>query len=294
MNDINASSLFHYTRSYESLIRILKKGLRMSFAFEEFSPQIISNFKYPYIPPSSDQEYRNTGIAIPMISFCDIPITRSVAHINKYGKYMIGLDKKHTSEIYNLTLNPVIYINSENLNNVFNDISFIYGESVRKISDCVVECRNENDLEIFYKKTDPILDRIFNCRFIIGFVKPYSSEKNKSCYYDEREWRAIRPGHCFSDDESNWEVGIKLEDYERNKEKMNRSLEKSNDNFMRFSNIFSQVINHIVVNSEEEIPKIIETIMRSKTIFGTKDFTKEDKLLLVSKVTSFERIEKDY
>ena len=92
LNNINASSLFHFTRRFDTLQSIVKNGLRYSYAYEKYSPEVMS-----IIGQNSALEglkENDNGVAIPMISFCDIPITRASVHMDKYGEYAIGFDKK--------------------------------------------------------------------------------------------------------------------------------------------------------------------------------------------------------
>ena len=114
-NNINASSLFHFTKKKETLKSILSNGLRFSYAFESISPQITANINYPSNPSIVEELYKDTGVAIPMMSFCDIPITRTSSHMDHYGKYMIGFAKKLLTELYKPIINPVLYIHSGNL-----------------------------------------------------------------------------------------------------------------------------------------------------------------------------------
>ena len=53
----HTSTLFHYTKTANTLLSILKEGFRFSYCLEEYL--------------LLKQEY----IGVPMISFCDIPIT---------------------------------------------------------------------------------------------------------------------------------------------------------------------------------------------------------------------------
>lgn len=53
----HTSTLFHYTKSVTTLLTILKEGLRFTYCLE----------KYPLVPVRE--------IGIPIISFCDIPIS---------------------------------------------------------------------------------------------------------------------------------------------------------------------------------------------------------------------------
>ena len=144
-NKINASSLFHFTRKFDTLQSIVRNGLRFSYAFERFSPNIIANFNYPSNPQLVLSTYKNAGVAIPMISFCDIPITRTAEHIGKYGQYMIGLDKEFIIDTYNEIINPVLYIHSNNLGDAFDEISNVYAEAHNKQIEQVLDYSDKKE-----------------------------------------------------------------------------------------------------------------------------------------------------
>lgn len=59
MNNSHSDTLFHYTKQLDSLISILKEGLRVSYSGEQITEDIF--------------------IGIPMVSFCDIPVQLSVS-----------------------------------------------------------------------------------------------------------------------------------------------------------------------------------------------------------------------
>jgi len=50
--------------------------------------------------------------AIPMVCFCDIPLSQLVSHIDTYGKYGLGMSKEWGIK---KGLNPVIYFNKNSL-----------------------------------------------------------------------------------------------------------------------------------------------------------------------------------
>ena len=131
-NTINASSLFHFTKELETLKKIISNGLRFSYAFESMPPQITANINYPTSSECVDRLYKNAGVAIPMISFCDIPITRATVHMEKYGNYMIGFDKAFMIDRYESIINPVLYVHSNNLNEAFIELSSIYADTVKQ------------------------------------------------------------------------------------------------------------------------------------------------------------------
>ena len=96
MNRVNSSSLFHFTQKLDTLKKIIKNGLRYSFAYEQYPSSIVQSYLSPFEDINDDLKMAN-GVAIPMISFCDIPITRASEHIDRYGHYMIGLNKNNFS-----------------------------------------------------------------------------------------------------------------------------------------------------------------------------------------------------
>ena len=48
MNNINASSLFHFTKKFDTLKLIIKNGLRYSYAYEKYPKEIISAYLNPF------------------------------------------------------------------------------------------------------------------------------------------------------------------------------------------------------------------------------------------------------
>ena len=86
----HTDTLFHYTQKEDTLISILKDGFKFSYSKEDIIHDVF--------------------LAIPMISFCDIPLSISSEHSKKYGKYAIGLSKKNLIRDYPEYLNPVNYI----------------------------------------------------------------------------------------------------------------------------------------------------------------------------------------
>lgn len=297
-NKINSFSLCHFTKKFDALQNIVRNGIRFSFAFEKLSPEIIANFEFPSNPQLISHIYENAGVAIPMVSFCDIPITRAADHITKYGQYMIGLDKDVIIDLYNEIINPVFYIHSDNLYQAIDDISNVYAETTNQQIQRILSIGNhvtiptQQEVEEFVRKF-PFFDRKINTRFIIGISKSCYSDDRKWCYYDEREWRAFWPDGIS--EVANWKWGITYEDYLSNRNDWNKDLTSDKTNYITIPNGYLHSgITHIVVKNDAQIPKMIDLIMRSKTIFGQSNVSQKDRLILVSKITSLERIAKDY
>ncbi|WP_319480971.1 abortive infection system antitoxin AbiGi family protein [uncultured Draconibacterium sp.] len=80
--------VFHYTKRYDWLQKILKTGFAPSYCYERIS----------------DSEF-----FIPMISFCNIPL-KDVDNYMRYGKYGIGMSMEWA--VRN-NISPVIYIHDQ-------------------------------------------------------------------------------------------------------------------------------------------------------------------------------------
>ena len=71
---VSSNTLFHFTRDYDTLTKILK-GM-------SFWPRYCQEFGW------------NSGFAVPMTCFCDIPLSQIKNHIDTYGSYGIGMSKE--------------------------------------------------------------------------------------------------------------------------------------------------------------------------------------------------------
>lgn len=80
MDSVRTSSLFHYT-DYLSLTKIIQTGLIPNYCSEDITYK------------NEAGESLGEIIGIPMVSFCDIPLSRIKEFSNRYGEYAIGLKK---------------------------------------------------------------------------------------------------------------------------------------------------------------------------------------------------------
>jgi hypothetical protein len=87
-------SLFHFTNALQTLCRILEDGFWPRYCHE-------------YIGwVATDPEF----IAIPVVCFCDIPLSRLTEHTAFYGNFGIGMTQEWG---LNSGLNPVFYISKD-------------------------------------------------------------------------------------------------------------------------------------------------------------------------------------
>lgn len=278
MNPINASSLLHFTDNMDNLKGILRNGFRFSYCCEDVSYTINMNERHPenasFFRPSLSS---NNHIAIPMICFCDIPLTRAKVHSKKYGKFIVGVDKDMALTVFGDNINPVMYRTSQTINLALNDLSVIKA-NIDNVNGCYNYKRSLNQL--------------------IGNTKPYS-DGDDYCYYDEREWRILIP---YDYDESiKWYWNLSKEDFSKKKGEFNKILHESQCAYRGFitdiddEKSFMKFITHIIVEAEENIPELVDFILDEKQmLFGYPKLSKRLRNFLVSRITSFERIEKDY
>lgn len=162
------TSIFHYTRERDTLLKILRNGLIPNYCKEEFS---------------------NETIAFPMLSFCDIPLSQTGEHTRRYGRYAIGLKKGYA--ISN-GINPILYVHSDALRLV--PLYLMYYENRQKeLTDKLV---NELDQNARNLKKEEIEEKIGICveggmlrkfnHILFGYIKPYTGEYQgqKQCNYE--------------------------------------------------------------------------------------------------------------
>ena len=259
---ISSNTLFHFTDEIGNVINILKEGFKPHFCLEDL------NFVLPD-EPTGDLEH-----AIPMVCFCDVPLSQSKTHREIYGNYGIGLSKEWGEQN---NISPVLYA---------------YQESA--ITDTImrmwIEVSNFKTLGGQQDADDPV-NRFYD--YIYGvycFTKPYKGKKwmNKDKdyskepvrFYDDREWRFVPMR------EDRFEYGLSKKEFlnisERNK--YNRELWKQTVLCFEPSDV-----RYIIVSNADEIVRIITETEKIMDGYNQADIT-----LLSSKVISAEQIDEDF
>lgn len=317
MNPISSSSLFHFTTSLETLFKILTNGFRYSYAFERFSSKLLNDRIYDgVLEINQTSSLENCGIAIPMVSFCDIPITRTLPHAERYGKYFIGFNKGLLSHMLNPVFNPVIYGISSNLSDAISFFSksrklsnqrlqYLFNASRSKLEiiskDIDLSSISYNELlekmptEIMSEFDTGINGRFFS-DFLLALYKPVNGMDaygNECCFYDEREWRAVIMNGVH--EYMPWHIGCSASEYLKHKDSWNDILTKHSDAYITLPPNILRHISHIGVKFEDEVEFIADFIMNdTDVLFGYNEVSDAIRLELISKITSFERIENNY
>jgi len=144
MARISSTTLFNFTDNIDYLIDNLENGFYCCNTYE----------KLPL---------KNNGYRVPMVCFCDIPLSLIKEHFDWYGKFGIGINRSYARS---LGVNPVWYITSEN-----------------RLINSLINTKKMSEYE--RKHLLPYLKQF------MGF-QTYNNDKLKNKkFYDEREWRYI-------------------------------------------------------------------------------------------------------
>ena len=242
---ISANTLFHFTRDYGTLVKILQSKLFPRLCLEE---KIVSQLPMK--------------LAIPMVCFCDIPLSQISNHASKYGHYAIGIRKDWAMQ---QGVTPVLYVHDNSLipQTIFTEI--------RELSTKITT------------EKDKSLSKMMRYLDTICMMKPYSVINEQTGvevrYYDEREWRYVPPRK--SDDQFCY-----LIEEHYNKEDTRKSIDRENEEYG--VTFHPDVINYLIVDKESEVLRFKQVIENIKG-----DFSHSSVELLTTRIISMERIRDD-
>ena len=285
----NSNSLFHYTGAYDNLCGILRNGFKPNYCKE-----VLLN---------------GSIIGLPMVSFCDIPITRA-NDFRKYGKYAIGMERRWG---ISKGINPITYIASNNISSTYSTVFDLLEKTSNQARDIVLkdllsgvksiiekrkssgnDVGNEEVLKL-YQKEKPAIDlfKLFNevQDTLVGYTKLYESEDQEHGHvvnYNDNEWRYIVP----STNDHKWLHGEKEYASWRGDSK-----QKPVSTFEAIG-FDSNDIRYIIVDKETDAQKLIGDILKMKTIGGIKIDDKNTfilkKLQVIKNIISLERLDEDF
>lgn len=156
---LSANTLIHFTNSKENLKKIL-----------------LENFRIFNCKESVTLGGRMAAYHVPMVSFCDIPLSKIKAHISKYGGYGIGMTKEWGVR---KGMNPVLYVTQDSM----------LSESYRK----AIVHFGQNDGQASTDEQKALID-------VSRYLKNYEADLVRGGktipnyrFSDEREWRYVPP-----------------------------------------------------------------------------------------------------
>lgn len=146
---ISSNTLFHFMTELEYLKQSIKDGLWPRYCIEK--------------------KWNGKDIAIPMLCFCDIPLSQVKEHVRRYGYYGIGVTKKFAR--YN-KITPVTYLYQGSL--MHNKIDYYVSKFHSPSTN--------------HKKMDFEEIMLYYIKKVSGYNK---SSEPKRKFYNEREWRYV-------------------------------------------------------------------------------------------------------
>ena len=272
---ISSNTLFHFTSTIDHIRSILEDEFWPNLSLEDLSCLELEK------------------VAIPMVSFCDIPLSQTKTHMERYGSYGIGLSKSWGKKN---GVNPVLYTyqGSPLATGLNQSLAWTYAKylGLRKLPTPHVMwariasiARAERQGATRHRQYGRLWDQLLK---IQCFIKPYegpfyrnNQQFQNVRFYDEREWRFV-PGlrgdlikYLLYEDEYNDKTV---------REKANREIRETRIGFEPSD------IKYIIVSRNEEILPLIKVIEDIKGARYEGDPIK----LLCSKIICADDIEKDF
>lgn len=318
MSSANSSSLIHFTRKISTLKLILRNGIRYSYAFESLPDGVLYNLvnETTLFPPYVLKYNEKHGVAIPMVSFCDIPLTRALEHSRIYGKYGIGIEKEFMLHYYTNFFNPIIYSASDSLDEAFRFFSSERLKTMERILEYIKNGMNEEEKTAYLNNItsknaaeaiaclpkylqDEYNQRVeegYNMSILLALYKPYKGINylgKEQVFYDEREWRAFFP-HADKTAYS-WDFACTREDFLSYRDELNVQISNWEDGFIKIPQNCFDAISHIIVKNDYQRDYVIDFILKAKRLFGYPiDRDNPIKYKLISKISSFDKNSNDY
>lgn len=161
-DNISSGVLFHFTNSLSKLRGILRAG---------FLPRFCPEYTLQPLDVEAARINRPPMFALPMVCFCDLPLSLIGKHLDEYGRFGIGLSK--TWGIRN-GVSPVIYTHSRARTH-----RLLTRISRRALTDGLRSIRPDLAAVSAYSKP------------FRGPAWRNDRVKKRVTFYDEREWRYV-------------------------------------------------------------------------------------------------------
>jgi hypothetical protein len=257
---ISANTLFHFTKSIENIRNILTNNFKPRYCLERID----------FIPNTET----DIDLAIPMVCFCDIPLSQIINHVETYGNYAIGLRKEWAME---KSISPIIYLhNNSRTNNIINKL-FVSTARIDGLDKLIKgEFTGEASLNL--------LELLFYCKIYKGRMWRDNLLIDNVTFYNEREWRYIPKLKEL--EPFNSKYIITKEEYFDESQRM-----KANKLLTDFQIHFTpKDIKYIIIKNESERIRMVRMIEEIKG----NDFSLNELKELSSKIISTEQIKDDF
>lgn len=258
MSILSSETLFHFTDSIIKLKSILKNEFYPRYSLESY--------------PLDPEESSILEVGVPMVSFCDIPLSSVKEHVKLYGHYGIGMSKDWAEK---KKLNPVLYFYNG------SDLSL-------NIRDMFINACNA--LGVDGKPTQEELRIVVKGFFrMFMYIKPfkgdfkrYGNTHRDIKFYDEMEWRYVPP---TSEEHDGIKHGLDKEIFKDQKilDEENKKLYEAKLSFEPHD------IKYIIVNKEREISDMVNALKEIKLKYGPPIIE-----ILTSRIITYKQIDEDF
>ena len=278
MDSLRTSSLFHYT-NFNGLKRILAEGLVPNYCSEDLTV--------------GEREF---VIGLPMVCFCDIPLTRTDEFTKRYGRHAIALSKEWAARN---NINPILYAVDED---IIVSLRFYLNYEQTQLQQVVQAGGNPHSLNINLNNPESVNNIVpfinhnnayAANRKLCGYLKRYESEwQGKPLVnYVENEWRFV----VGESEQTPWFWN--RADYMAWRGNVENPKPIPGENLMSHRLSFEAAdVTHIIIEKEDQVARMIDFIDNSKftRVGGGTDVTATDKKVLISRIISLERVAKDF
>jgi hypothetical protein len=309
MDKITANTLFHFT-SKDALLGILKTGFRPNYSTE--TGKSLSNDA--------------PELLVPMVCFCDLPISKVDRHINgytweykgqvkpskKYGEYGLGMTKEWGKR---KRLNPVTYITQESymlefLYEMDRNLRYLCTQLQKIWDESSVDSHIKNywnnpiaramsigmpPLPVEYETLISAARALSNSAALAGYVKPYMDFTTGQLYYDEREWRCSVPytrGYdgtvpiFFKKDDKIIPTG-QHEFYEADMKYLEKCKQNIIDRYML--DFSASDIKYLILKDDSEIHEVVESLRSVPEKYDEKSIER-----LMTRIITCQQIKEDF
>lgn len=243
---LSSNSLIHLTSTKQALTGIITENFKLKYCVENLLTQIGS-----------------LTYAVPMVSFCDIPMSEIKEHVSKYGSYGIGLTREWGQKN---SLNPVFYVDK---------------------NSSVGKAYHGAFVDLFHnkkKKTSELTNTESQLLDVFRYMKNYEADLDRNGiimrdyrFADEKEWRYVP-----TKDETSKMV-IKTDLYVKNKNHANAFL---SDIRLTFE---PKDIKYIIIQHDNEITEFIRILQQTKGKYAYEDVER-----LMTRIITVEQIKTDF
>lgn len=235
---ISSRNFFHFTNQIEYLLDILKNG---------FWPRYCKEYGWG----------NKCDFAIPMVCFCDIPLSQISEHATFYGSWGVGVKPSWVKLHKDFT--PVQYIAISS-----NEYNFV-NRLITTLKNGTID--------------DAGIKKLLLAKKVIGTAIGKSGKSSKKKFYDEREWRYV-PSSL---------------EYEKLIMPVKKKANFDTNDCSKLTEqiklpIEPEYISYLIIPSERDRPKMIAGL---QSIYGAERY-KDILHILISRIVSLEQINDDF